>query len=39
MYLYRSLQNITLQNIDYYMSGTFNTKFSLFPISNIVFDT
>ena len=37
MYIYRPLQNITLQNINYYMSGTFVTKFSLFPISNKVF--
>ena len=27
----------TLQNINYYMSGTFVTKFSLFTISNKVF--
>ena len=38
-YIYRSLQNITLQKINYYMSGTFVTKFSLFPISNKVFHT
>ena len=33
----RPLQNIKLQNINYYMSGTFVTKFSLFPLSNKVF--
>ena len=39
IYIYISLQNITLQNINYYMSGTFVTKFSLVPISNKVFHT
>ena len=29
----------TLQNMNYYMSGTFVTKFSLFTISNKVFRT
>ena len=38
-YISKSLQNITLQNINYYMSGTFVTKFSFFPISNKVFHT
>ena len=37
--IYRSLQNITLQNINCYMSGTFVTKFSVSPISNKVFHT
>ena len=31
--------SITLQNMNYYMSSAFVTKFSLFPISNKVFHT